>query len=232
MRKQFLGRGTFSVSAFGLCLALLLGLGTAGRQSSGRSLLAEDAPKKSGDSKSAPKKLAERINLKNADGQRAFEIKPESNGAKLVGPDEKEIARYHVADHTLKIKDDADKVLGHIVRHEDAYKIEDAERKNVLFKIAGKDNGDWSVEDGKQVRLYRIKKRDYGFEIESAAEESVAKVKLKEGKASLRNAKDVTLLSTKNHVSQLGLACIGLDKITSEPLRFGLLIQLTIDGRP
>ncbi|MCX7423644.1 MAG: hypothetical protein NT013_29475 [Planctomycetia bacterium] len=193
--------------------------------------MADDVAPKSGQAKASPKQLSERINLKNADGQRTHEIKPESNGAKLVGADAKEIARYSVSEHTLKIKDAADKVLGHIVRHDDAYKIEDADRKNVLFKIAGKSNGDWSVEDGKQERLYRIKKRDYGFEIESVSGASLAKVKLKDGKTSLRNAKDETLFSTKDHVSQLGLACVSLEKINSEPLRFGLLVQLTIDGR-
>ena len=180
----------------------------------------------------APHKLAERIHLKDADGKRSFEIKPEPDGAKLVGSDDKEIARYNAKDHTLKIKDATDKVLGHIVRQEDHYKIENADRTKVLFKIAGKTGGDWSVEDGQQTRLYRIKKRDYGFEIESPTGDSLAKVKLKEGKLSLRDAKDATIYSTKDHASQLGFACLALDKIPSEPLRFGLLIQLTIDARP
>ncbi len=180
----------------------------------------------------APHKLAEQIHLKDADGKRSFEIKPEPDGAKLVGPDDKEIARYNAKDHTLKIKDANDKVLGHIVRQEDHYKIENADRTKVLFKIAGKTGGDWSVEDGQQTRLYRIKKRDYGYEIESPAGDSLAKVKLKEGKLSLRDAKDTTIYSTKDHASQLGFACLALDKIPSEPLRFGLLIQLTLDARP
>lgn len=179
----------------------------------------------------APHKLAERIHLKDADGKRSFEIKPEPDGAKLVGPDDKEIARYTANDHTLSVKDANDKVVGHIVRQEDYYKVEDADRTKVLFKIAGKTGGDWSVEDGQQTRLYRIKKRDYGFEIESPTGDSLAKVKLKEGKLSLRNAKDATIYFTKDHASQLGFACLALDKISSEPLRFGLLIQLTIDAR-
>ena len=210
----------------------LIKFGEFNSQSSLQYLFADDAKGKSIEAKPAGKKLPERINLKNADGKRAFEVKPESNGAKLVSADDKEIARYTASEHTLKIKDAADKVLGHIVRHDDAYKIEDADRKQVLFKIAGKENGDWSVENGQQERLYRIKKRDYGFEIESASGESLAKVKHKDGKTSLRNAKDQTLLSTKDHISQLGLACTALDKIASEPLRFGLLVQFVIDKRP
>jgi|GEM_PF-1822988 len=185
------------------------------------------------DTKSTPpRKLAERIHLKDADGKKSFEIKPEPDGAKLVGPDDKEVARYNAKDHTLKIKDANDKVLGHIVRQEDHYKIEDADRTKVLFNIGGKNGGDWSVEDGQQTRLYRIKKREYGFEIESPTGDSLAKVKLKEGKLSLRNAKDATVFSTKDHASQLGFACLTLDRISSEPLRFGLLIQMTIDDRP
>ena len=161
MRKQIIRR-TYQFLAFGIFLALMVSLGETDLRRSEQNLLADDASKKSGEPKSAQKKLAERINLKDADGKRVFEIKPESNGAKLVGADDKEIARYTASDHTLKIKDAADKVLGHIVRQEDHYKVEDADRKNVLFKIAVKSNGDWSVEDGKQERLYRIKKRDYG----------------------------------------------------------------------
>ncbi|MFM9965190.1 MAG: hypothetical protein ACKV2Q_28665 [Planctomycetaceae bacterium] len=183
-------------------------------------------------SKSTLKKLSEHIHFKDADGHRVFELKPEPNGAKLVGPDEKEITRYHVKDHTLKIKDADDVVLGHIVRVDDHYKVEDAERKTVLFKLAAQSDGDWTVENGKQERLYRIKKRDYGFEIELPNDESFAKAKLKEGKRSLRNAQDATLYSTKDHASTLGLACLGLEKIESMPIRLGLLLQMTIDNRP
>ena len=195
-------------------------------------LLQNSASKADEPKSSAPHKLAERIHLKDADGKRSFDIKPEPDGAKLVGPDDKEIARYNAKDHTLKVKDANDKVLGHIVRQEDHYKIENADRTKVLFKIAGKTGGDWSLEDGQQTRLYRIKKRDYGYEIESPTGDSLAKVKLKDGKLSLRDAKDATIYSTKDHASQLGCACLALDKISSEPLRFGLLIQLTIDARP
>jgi hypothetical protein len=178
------------------------------------------------------KTLKDHIHFKDADGKRVFELKPEPDGAKLVGPDEKEIARYHLKDHTLKIKDADDKVLGHIVRIDDHYKVEDAERKSVLFKIAAQSDGDWTVDNGTQERLYRIKKRDYGFEIETPNDESLAKVKLKEGKRSLRNAADTTLYSTKDHASTLGVACLGLEQISSMPIRFGLLLQLTIDERP
>ena len=186
------------------------------------------------DSAHESKRLTAHIHFKDDAGQRVYELKPELNGAKLVGPDEQEIARYRISDHTLKIKDANDTVLGHIVRHGDHYKIEDAERETVLFKIAAQSDGDgdWTVEDGTQKRLYRIKKRDYGFEIESPTKDSLAKVKLKEGKLSLRNSQDLTLFSTKDHASTLGFTSLGLDQISSVPVRMGLLLLMTIDGRP
>lgn len=177
------------------------------------------------------KRLTAHIHFKDDAGQQVYELKPEPNGAKLVGSGEQEIARYHISDHTLKIKDAHDTVLGHIVRHDDHYKIEDAERQTVLFKIAAQSDGDWTVEDGAQKRLYRIKKRDYGFEIESPSKESLAKVKLKEGKLSLRNSQDVTLFSTKDHTSTLGFTSLGLDQIASVPVRMGLLLLMTINDR-
>ena len=97
MRKQIIRR-TYQFSALGVFLALMVCLGEADLRMSKQNLLADDASKKSSDSKSAQKKLAERINLKDADGKRVFEIKPESNGAKLVGADDKEIARYTASD--------------------------------------------------------------------------------------------------------------------------------------
>ncbi len=193
--------------------------------------VASDQPKSSSDAGQSHS-LKQHIHFKDADGHRVFELKPEPDGAKLVGPDEKEMARYHVKDHTLKIKDAEDVVLGHIVRVDDHYKVEDPERKTVLFKLAAQGDGDWTVENGNQERLYRIKKRDYGYEIELPNDESVAKAKLKEGKHSLRNAQDVTLYSTKDHASTLGVACLGLEKINSLPIRLGLLLQMTIDERP
>lgn len=190
-----------------------------------------DKPKSSSDAIQA-RSLKQHIHFKDADGHRVFELKPEPDGAKLVGPDEKEMARYHVKDHTLKIKDADDVVLGHIVRVDDHYKVEDAARQTVLFKLATQSDGDWTVENGSQERLYRIKKRDYGYEIELPNDESVAKAKLKEGKRSLRNAQDATLYSTKDQASTLGVACLGLEKIDSMPIRLGLLLQMTIDQRP
>ena len=181
---------------------------------------------------SASKTLKEHIQFKDADGHRVFELKPEPDGAKLVGPDEQEIARYHVKDHTVKIKDADDMVLGHVVRVADHYKVEDPERQTVLFKLAAQGDGDWTVENGTQKRLYRIKKRDYGYEIELPNDDSVAKAKLKEGKHSLRNAQDVTVYSTKDHTSTLGVACLGLEQISSLPIRCGLLLQMTLDDHP
>ena len=74
-----------------------------------------------------------------------------------------------------------------------------------------------------------IKKRDYGFEVEDALDNSLFKVKLKNGKTSLRDASDQTVFSTKDQVVTLAVTCLGFDAIDSLPLRTALMTMLIIN---
>ena len=62
-------------------------------------------------------------------------------------------------------------------------------------------------------------------------EASLAKVKVKDGKTSLRDASDRTRFETKEPVSPLAVSCLGLDAVGSLPLRAGLLVRLGLGGR-
>lgn len=168
----------------------------------------------------------DKIKFKNEAGKTAFSLKLKDDGGKLVDGQEKELARYTRSENKIKIKDEADKVLGYVVMTADKIRLEMADQKTVLFTLRHQADGDWKLEDPGDIRVYTVKKRDYGVEIEDAAKSSLYKVKTKGGKSSLRNASDKTVFHTDEEISAAAMACLGFDKIPDVRLRGALLFAL------
>ena len=163
----------------------------------------------------------DKIKFKAADGEVRMSLKPEADGAKLVDADERELARYTLSGNKLKIKNAADETLGYIVAYPDRLKVKDAQQKNDLWQLRRQSDGDWKLEDAKGTVVCRVKKRDYGFEIETPDDISLQKVKLKDGKLSLRKSEE-TYLYTKDKMSPTAAACLALEPVESQPVRMGL----------
>ncbi|MEP3478519.1 MAG: hypothetical protein ABJZ55_04670 [Fuerstiella sp.] len=175
--------------------------------------------------------ISSKIKFKGADGEVSFSVKPEGDGAKLVDSTEQEIARFTVDGNKLKVKDAADVVLGFVVVVDGHFKIKNAKQTVELFKLQSQADGDWKLENGGGDLIYKIKKRDYGFEIEDGNDNSVSKAKRKSGKTSLRNSAEETVLYTKDDISTLAFACMGLDSVKSQPLQAGLMTMVILHSR-
>ncbi|MBE9080027.1 hypothetical protein IQ241_22505 [Romeria aff. gracilis LEGE 07310] len=166
---------------------------------------------------SVPQAADEKIKFKQADGSERFSIKFKPDGAKLVDGEDRELARFTLdADRKIKIKDAEDSVLGYVVSQDGYWKLENAEQTEELFILRQQPDGDLKLEDGRDRALYRIKLRDYGYEIETPEKQSLYKVKAKEGKISLRDASDQTVLSTRSAILPAAVACFGFDELTPE----------------
>ena len=168
----------------------------------------------------------QKIKVKDGKGKTVFSIKPKSDGAKLVDAKEKEIARFNSSPGKLKIKDAKDRVLGYIVISDRAFKIKDAQQTKVLFKLQPQSDGDWKLEDGHEKTIYRIKKRDYGYEVETPKKKTICKIKVKGDKTSLRDAKDKTVYYTNRPTEAIAFACLGLEAIREMPIRAGLMASI------
>jgi hypothetical protein len=174
--------------------------------------------------------LAAKIKVEDGAGKEVFSIKPEHDGAKLVDASGREIARYNLKGDKLKVKDSADRVLGYVTGSGGKYHVKDPEQKTVLFELQRQADGDWKLEDGHEKRLYKIKKRDYGFEIEDADEKSLAKVKTKDGKVSLRDASDKTRYATHSSAaSPLLVTCLSLDRVGDLSVKVALMVRIVLD---
>lgn len=180
-------------------------------------------------SKSAiPKVTFKKIKFKDAKGKNAFSLKPQADGAKLVDGQEKEVARYKLSPGKLKVKDANDKTLAYIIMAKPHLHIEDAKQEERLWKVQRQSDGDWKLERRNDTLVYRIKKRSYGYEIETPKKQSLHKVKFKSGKTSLRDAKEQTVISTKNKIDPLAMSCLGLEAVKDQRVRFGLAVAMLI----
>ena len=157
-------------------------------------------------------------------GREVLAIKPMSDGAKLVNAAGLELGRYKVRDgFRVKVKDGSDRELGQIRGDAAKIHIENASGERT-FALQRQDDGDYKLETASGKLLYKIKTRDYGLKIE------VAKVKVSAGKTSLRNAQDETILSTKDSISVLAMACLALEKL-DQPMRVGLAVRIQAEGK-
>lgn len=167
-----------------------------------------------------------KVKFKDGNAKTAYSLKFREDGAKLVDGEEKEVARYTVSGRKIKIKDGDDNVLGYIVGDGKKFKVEDAGQQITFFKLQPQDDGDWKLEDRKGQLVYRIKKRDYGYEIETPDDKRYRKLKSDKGKISLRNAKEETIYSTRGDIKALAVTCVGCDAIQDIRIRFGLAVAL------
>lgn len=159
----------------------------------------------------------QKIKFKREGGADAFSLKPAPDGAKLVDAAEKEMARFNQTNNKIKIKNEADKVLGYIVIEAGYWKLENAEQTQELYILRRQGDGDYKLETGSDQAVYRIKKRDYGFEIETPNKESLYKIKIKDDKLVLRDASDQTKLYTKSsEFKPIALVCFGFDMLNLE----------------
>lgn len=172
----------------------------------------------------------QRIKLKHDDGNDAFALKPKADGAKFVDANDQELARFTLDENDkVKIKDTNDSVLGYVIMKDGYWKIEDAQQTQELFILRAQEDGDYKLEDGNDTQLYRIKQRNYGYEVETPTKESLYKIKLKAEKLSLRDANDVTVIATKSPMLPLAMACFGLDALNPAQ-QAALAYAVTLSG--
>ncbi|MFE1746708.1 hypothetical protein [Coleofasciculus sp. H7-2] len=159
----------------------------------------------------------DKIKFKQEGGTEDFALKTEADGAKLVDGKDKELARFNVDNGgKVKIKNPTDKVLGYVVTKDGYWKIENADQTKELYILRRQNDGDYKLEDGANKEIYRIKARDYGFEIESPDKQSLYKVKVKNGKVSLINAAEKPVFYTKSQVNPIAIASFGFDVLSKE----------------
>ena len=174
--------------------------------------------------------LATKVKFKLENGNEAFSLKPKEDGIKVEDAGGKEIARLTIDEQgKIKIKNAADKPLGYVISQDTYWKIENSEQTKELYILRQQGDGDYKLETGDDSQVYRIKRRDYGWEIETPQKESLYKVKVKDNKTVLRDKDEVTVIKTESDFPLLAVACFGFDVLSQEQ-QSALAYAVTLAG--
>ncbi|GHG78417.1 hypothetical protein GCM10012319_28910 [Comamonas sp. KCTC 72670] len=165
------------------------------------------------------------VKFKEDGGRERFSLKPRDNGAKLVDADDREIARLKWKGAALKVSGPDDVALGYVVGSAGgALTVRDGEQQQVLYTLARQGAG-WRLNDMKGQLLYSMWPEEEGARIQDGTGADVGRVKLREGKVSLRDAEGRTQLSTRSLLDAEAVACLAFEAMDL-PLRVALLFHL------
>ncbi len=165
------------------------------------------------------------VKFKEDGGRERFSLKPKDNGAKLVDADDREIARLKWKGAALKVSGPDDVALGYVVGSAGgALTVRDGEQQQVLYTLARQGAG-WRLNDMKGQLLYSMWPEEEGARIQDGAGADVGRVKIREGKVSLRDAEGRTRLSTRSLLDAEAVACLAFEAMDL-PLRVALLFHL------
>jgi|GEM_PF-1860301 len=169
--------------------------------------------------------LQSALKFKEDGGRERFSLKPKPDGARLVDAEDRELARYKWKGASLKVSGPDDVALGYVVGSAGgALTVRDGEQRHVRYTLARQGPG-WRLNDMKGALLYSVWPEDDGARLQDGAGADVARVKVREGKVSLRDAEGRTLLSTKSLLGAEAAACLAFEPMDL-PLRMALLFYL------
>ena len=162
--------------------------------------------------------LAGKVKLRVDGGENLFWFKKQTDSScKLFGSDEKELAEYYFKGKTLKAKSPNGEDLFEVKPKDEKVMILDAKTGKELFKLKLKladDKIDFYLPDEK--RVYRIKKKEYGWRLEDNADNTLFRAKTKPGKIVLRDTDDKTVLYSKEVKLPLPLVFFRIKELSNE----------------
>ena len=161
---------------------------------------------------------AGKVKLRVGEGKNLFWFKKQSDtSCKIYGSDEKVVAEFAYKGKTLKVKSPTGEDLFEVKPKDEKVMILDAKTGKELFKLKLK------LADGKidfylpnEKRVYRIKKKEYGWRLEDNAEKTLFRVKNKSGKIVLRDTNDKTVLYSKEIKQTLPLVFFKIKELSTE----------------
>ncbi len=159
---------------------------------------------------------AGKVELRDGDGQELFSFKPQDgNGTQFCDREGVALCTLAYADGILKVKRADDQPLCELKKKGDKVMVKDATGENELFKfkLKGEDIDAYAPGDR---RLYRIRKKDYGYALEDNQDQTLFRAKAKDGKTVLRDPHDVTVLSCADVSTPLGLVFFRMKELSPQ----------------
>ncbi len=158
----------------------------------------------------------DKVELRDGEGVEVFAYKPSGpDSVKFYDRNGKELCKLTFVEGKLKAKSPDDQPLFELKKKDDKVMIKDASGEEELFKfkLKGEDLDFYAPGD---LRLYRIRKKDYGYALEDNQDRTLFRARIKDGKMVLRNPDDVTVLACKDIMAPLGLVFFRMKELTPQ----------------
>lgn len=159
---------------------------------------------------------AGKVELRVGKGEKLYSFKPAgSDSARFYDKNGNELCKLTFVDGKLKVKRPDGRPLFELKRKADKVMIKDAAGEKELFKFKLK-GGNIDFYAPGDMRLNRIRKKDYGYSLEDNSGVTLFRAKTKDKRVVLRDAKDVTVLYSNDLRNPLGLVFFRIAALSIE----------------
>lgn len=162
---------------------------------------------------------ATRIDFDDADGRTALRLRPDGDSVRVEGPKSSLIATVREGSDGLRVDDARGKATWIIEEIDDEQlhiRVRGASSNRIAFELKEEPDGDLQIDDGDGNRIATAKQRSYGYKLVSSKGKTLARVRSRAGKISVRDHTGLTYLTTRDSISTRAVALLALEALPVE----------------
>ena len=168
--------------------------------------------------RAGPVQFVSPVKFRDSAGQVSFRLQPDNGDVRVEDDDGDLILALQVRSAGLAISDSRRRPLG-LVQPLDGrpgFRVVAEEGGETVLELRVEPDGDMSLQDASGERIYKLKKRDYGFKIidGAGALQSKVRARSRSAKTLVRNAAGETYLSTRDPIPAAAVATLALDDVS------------------
>ncbi|MCP4848823.1 MAG: hypothetical protein GY899_12850 [Verrucomicrobiaceae bacterium] len=155
------------------------------------------------------------VTFKKPGGEVSFTLKSHDNDLSINDHSGNDLARVAVTEGgQIQFQDTGAKRVGYLAGRFPRFQLSDVDGKGVSFEFRRQSDGDWKLKRPDDTEVCRVGKRDYGWKIEDGSENFLARIKVDDGRTSLRDSTGQVLYYTNDAVDSLSIVPFGMPKLT------------------
>ncbi len=160
-----------------------------------------------------------RIDFDDADGRTALRLQPDGDSVRVEGPKGSLIATVREGSDGLRVDDARGKatwLIKEIPNGQLHLRVSSASSNRTAFELKEEPDGDLQIDDGDGNRIATAKQRSYGYKLVSSEGKTLARVRSRAGKISVRDHTGLTYLTTRDSISTRAVALLALEALPVE----------------
>lgn len=159
------------------------------------------------------------VDFDDAAGRTVLRLKPDGDSIRVEGPKGALIATVSEKSDTLRVDDAGGKatwIIEEVHGERLHLRVRSASSNRVAFDLKEEPDGDLDIDDGDGNRIATAKQRSYGYKLVSAEGKTLARIRSRAGKISVRDHTGLTYLTTRDSISIRAVALLSLEALPVE----------------